>query len=53
MWDIQLFKLNFDDREVEAVKEVVSGGWLSMGEKILDFEIVLQTNLVRIFFVKL
>ena len=37
-WDIQLFKLNFDGREVDAVAKVVSGGWLSMGEKILDFE---------------
>lgn len=38
MWDIQLFKLNFDDREVSAVSEVVAGGWLSMGEKIISFE---------------
>lgn len=38
MWDIQLFKLNFDDLEVKAVSDVVSGGWLSMGEKIISFE---------------
>jgi dTDP-4-amino-4,6-dideoxygalactose transaminase len=38
MWDIQLFKLNFDDREVKAVSEVVVGGWLSMGEEINKFE---------------
>ena len=38
MWDIQLFKLNFDDREISAVSEVVAGGWLSMGEKIIEFE---------------
>ena len=38
MWDIQLFKLNFDDRESVAACEVVTGGWLSMGEKILSFE---------------
>ena len=38
MWDIQLFKLNFDNREEEAVAKVVSDGWLSMGKKILDFE---------------
>ena len=37
-WDIQLFKLNFDDLEVKAVSDVVAGGWLSMGEKILSFE---------------
>lgn len=38
MWNIQLFKLNFDHKEVDAVSEVVSGGWLSMGEKINEFE---------------
>lgn len=38
MWKVQLFKLNFDEREVDAVTEVVRDGWLTMGEKILDFE---------------
>lgn len=38
MWDIQLFKLNFDQREVDAVSSVVAGGWLSMGEKVTKFE---------------
>ena len=38
MWDIQLFKLNFDDREISAAADVVAGGWLSMGEKIASFE---------------
>ena len=38
MWDIQLFKLNFDQREVEAAASVISGGWLSMGEEINKFE---------------
>lgn len=38
MWDIQLFKLNFDNQEAKAVADVVSGGWLSMGEKIVEFE---------------
>jgi len=38
MWDIQLFKLNFDDREIAAVSNVVAGGWLSMGEEISKFE---------------
>ncbi len=37
-WDIQLFKLNFDDREPAAVASAVESGWLSMGEKILEFE---------------
>jgi dTDP-4-amino-4,6-dideoxygalactose transaminase len=38
MWDIQLFKLNFDSREVDAAAKVVAGGWLSMGEEINKFE---------------
>lgn len=38
MWSIQLFKLNFDHRETAAVVEVVNGGWLSMGERIANFE---------------
>ena len=39
MWDIQLFKLNFNHREIEAVSAVVSGGWLSMGEETSKFEV--------------
>ena len=38
MWNIQLFKLNFDHEEVQAVSDVVSSGWLSMGDKINEFE---------------
>ena len=38
MWNIQLFKLNFDHLEVKAVSDVVAGGWLSMGEEINKFE---------------
>ena len=38
MWDIQLFKLNFDHREVKAASDVVAGGWLSMGEETIKFE---------------
>lgn len=38
MWDIQLFKLNFDEREVKAAADVVAGGWLSMGERVVEFE---------------
>ncbi len=37
-WNIQLFKLNFDQREVDAASAVVAGGWLSMGEEITEFE---------------
>lgn len=38
MWKVQLFKLNFDDREVDAVKKTVESGWLTMGERITNFE---------------
>lgn len=38
MWKVQLFKLNFDSRETEAVRQVVEGGWLTMGERISEFE---------------
>ena len=38
MWKIQLFKLNFDEREVDAVKQTVESGWLTMGERITEFE---------------
>jgi dTDP-4-amino-4,6-dideoxygalactose transaminase len=38
MWKIQLFKLNFDDREVDAVKKTLESGWLTMGERITNFE---------------
>ncbi len=38
MWKVQLFKLNFDQRESDAVKNVIDGGWLTMGEQIAGFE---------------
>lgn len=38
MWKVQLFKLNFDDREARAVVEVIEGGWLTMGERTTSFE---------------
>ena len=38
MWKVQLFKLNFDDREVDAVRQTVASGWLTMGERISSFE---------------
>lgn len=37
-WKVQLFKLNFDNREVDAVKDVLESGWITMGQKTLDFE---------------
>lgn len=38
MWKVQLFKLNFNQREVDAVRQVVESGWLTMGERIAEFE---------------
>ena len=38
MWKIQLFKLNFDTREADAVRQTVESGWLTMGERITNFE---------------
>ena len=45
MWKIQLFKLNFDSREVDAVRQTVESGWLTMGERITDFESGFSTYL--------
>lgn len=38
MWKVQLFELNFDDREEEAVMEVLKSRWITMGEKTKLFE---------------
>jgi dTDP-4-amino-4,6-dideoxygalactose transaminase len=38
MWKVQLFKLNYNERESQAVKDVVDGGWITMGEKTKEFE---------------
>ncbi len=39
MWKIQLFKLNYDEQESKAVKDVVDSGWITMGEKTKEFEL--------------
>lgn len=38
MWRVQLFKLNYDEEEQQAVKEVLDSAWLTMGQKTIDFE---------------
>ncbi|GHV57625.1 aminotransferase DegT [Spirochaetia bacterium] len=38
MWRVQLFKLNYDEQEQTAVKEVLDSAWLTMGQKTIDFE---------------
>ena len=37
-WKVQLFKLNFDHRETEAVVQTLESGWITMGQRTLDFE---------------
>ncbi len=31
MWKVQLFKLNYDQREADAIRDVVESGWITMG----------------------
>jgi dTDP-4-amino-4,6-dideoxygalactose transaminase len=38
MWKVQLFKLNYDERESKAVKDIIDSGWITMGEKTKEFE---------------
>ena len=38
MWKVQLFKLNYDEQESQAVKDIVDSGWITMGEKTKEFE---------------
>lgn len=38
MWRVQLHKINYDEREYQAVKEVLDSGWLTISEKTLSFE---------------
>jgi dTDP-4-amino-4,6-dideoxygalactose transaminase len=38
MWRVQLFKLNYDEFEQQAVKKVLESGWITMGQKTIDFE---------------
>lgn len=38
MWKVQLFELNFDERERQAVTAVLESGWITMGERIQEFE---------------
>lgn len=38
MWKVQLFELNYDNLEQQAVKEVLDSAWITMGQKTIDFE---------------
>ena len=37
-WKVQLFKLNYDDQETTAVLDALRSGWITMGQRTLDFE---------------
>jgi dTDP-4-amino-4,6-dideoxygalactose transaminase len=37
-WKVQLFKLNYDEREYKAVRDTLESGWITMGQKTIDFE---------------
>jgi len=45
MWKVQLFKLNYDERETQAVKDIVDSGWITMGETTKKFETNFSTLL--------
>jgi dTDP-4-amino-4,6-dideoxygalactose transaminase len=38
MWKVELFAPNYDNREGEAVAEVIESRWLTMGERTRTFE---------------
>ena len=38
MWEVQLFELNYDDAESQAVQDVLDSGWITMGPKTIEFE---------------
>jgi len=38
MWRVQLHKINYDEREYQAVRETLDSGWLTMSQKTYDFE---------------
>jgi dTDP-4-amino-4,6-dideoxygalactose transaminase len=38
MWRVQLHKINYDEKEYLAVREVLDSGWLTISQKTYDFE---------------
>ena len=42
MWKVQLFELNYDERETRAVLEVLESGWITMGPRTVAFEEAFQ-----------
>ncbi len=44
-WSVQLFELNYDDRERQAATAVIQSEWITMGEKTQSFEEAFATFL--------
>lgn len=44
-WKVQLFKLNYDERETKAVLDTLNSGWLTMGQRTIDFEKAFEEEL--------
>jgi dTDP-4-amino-4,6-dideoxygalactose transaminase len=38
VWRVQLHKINYEEREYQAVNEVLDSGWLTISQKTFDFE---------------
>jgi dTDP-4-amino-4,6-dideoxygalactose transaminase len=47
VWRVQLHKINYDEREYHAVKEVLDSGWLTISQKTFDFEAAFSAFLGR------
>jgi dTDP-4-amino-4,6-dideoxygalactose transaminase len=45
MWQVQLFELNYDDREIAAATGVIRSAWITMGEQTKSFESAFGTFL--------
>jgi len=45
MWRVQLYKINYDEREYQAVKDTLDSGWLTMSEKTYAFEAAYSESL--------
>ena len=37
-WKVQLFQLNYDQREYDAVMATLKSNWITMGQRTIDFE---------------
>lgn len=45
MWKVPLFELNYDEAEANAVRDVIESGWITMGEKTVEFESAFESFL--------